>query len=120
MASGKGGTGKTTIAVNLVLYLAKSYKVALFDLDVEEPNDNHFLHYNLIHHQDVNVLRPAIDESIAYKVLESCSIRTCPVPIPGPITRAEERQVPWLLVPKIRKAAEGAGSCGSCLKRSWW
>lgn len=64
MASGKGGTGKTTIAVNLALYLAKSHKVALFDLDVEEPNDNHFLHYSLIHYQDVNVQRPMIDDSI--------------------------------------------------------
>ncbi len=64
MASGKGGTGKTTIAVNLALYLAKSHKVALFDLDVEEPNDNHFLHSPLIHYQDVNILRPIINESI--------------------------------------------------------
>ncbi|MFX0126003.1 MAG: P-loop NTPase [Candidatus Hodarchaeota archaeon] len=64
MASGKGGTGKTTIAVNLALFLAKSYKVALFDLDVEEPNCNHFIHNDLIHHQDINVLRPIINESM--------------------------------------------------------
>ena len=64
MASGKGGTGKTTIAVNSALHLAKSHKVALFDLDVEEPNVNHFLHYNMNYYQDVNVLRPVIDDSI--------------------------------------------------------
>ncbi len=64
MASGKGGTGKTTIAVNLALYLAKSHKVALFDLDVEEPNDNHFLHFELTNFKDVNISRPLINESI--------------------------------------------------------
>ena len=64
MASGKGGTGKTTIAVNLALHLAQSHQVVLIDLDVEEPNDNHFLHYNLLHFRDVNILRPTIDESL--------------------------------------------------------
>ncbi len=64
MASGKGGTGKTTIAVNLALHIAKSHKVALFDLDVEEPNVNHFLHCDLLDYQDVNILRPIIDESV--------------------------------------------------------
>lgn len=48
----------------MALYLAKSQKVTLFDLDVEEPNDNHFLHSTLLHHQDVNILRPVINESV--------------------------------------------------------
>jgi len=64
VASGKGGTGKTTIAVNLALHLAKSYKMTLLDLDVEEPNDNHFLHLQMDHYKDVNILRPVVDESI--------------------------------------------------------
>jgi MinD superfamily P-loop ATPase len=63
VASGKGGTGKTTIAVNLALQLAKSHQVALFDLDVEEPNDNQFLHYSMTDFQDVNILRPVVDEA---------------------------------------------------------
>ncbi len=39
-ASGKGGTGKTTLAVNFAKHLSmeKNIKVALYDLDVEEPN----------------------------------------------------------------------------------
>lgn len=47
IASGKGGTGKTTLAVNLALHAANSRKVALLDLDVEEPNSGIFLKGNL-------------------------------------------------------------------------
>jgi MinD superfamily P-loop ATPase len=39
VASGKGGTGKTTVSVNL----ASFNSVDLFDLDVEEPNDHIFI-----------------------------------------------------------------------------
>ena len=43
-ASGKGGTGKTTIAVNLAYFLATSnQKVRYLDCDVEEPNGHLFL-----------------------------------------------------------------------------
>ncbi len=38
VASGKGGTGKTTVAVNLAYF----NNIDLFDLDVEEPNDHIF------------------------------------------------------------------------------
>jgi MinD superfamily P-loop ATPase len=37
-ASGKGGTGKTSLAVNFAKYLSLSQKVVLRDLDVEEPD----------------------------------------------------------------------------------
>ncbi len=41
IASGKGGTGKTTFAVNLYWFLANKYSssIKLVDCDVEEPND---------------------------------------------------------------------------------
>ena len=39
IASGKGGTGKTTVSVNLFHYLSMHHKVQLMDCDVEEPND---------------------------------------------------------------------------------
>lgn len=41
VASGKGGTGKTTVSVNLVRVLGS--EVRLLDCDVEEPNCHIFL-----------------------------------------------------------------------------
>ncbi|NPA67831.1 MAG: P-loop NTPase [Chlorobi bacterium] len=43
IASGKGGTGKTTLSVNLASYLSETFNVTLIDLDVEEPNAGLFL-----------------------------------------------------------------------------
>lgn len=44
VASGKGGTGKTTITVNLARYLTmQGNEVGLVDCDVEEPNSHFFL-----------------------------------------------------------------------------
>jgi len=44
VASGKGGTGKTTVATNLALTVTKSGQRAIYiDCDVEEPNGHIFL-----------------------------------------------------------------------------
>ncbi len=43
IASGKGGTGKTTLATNLAAYLSDERDVILADLDVEEPNSGLFI-----------------------------------------------------------------------------
>ncbi len=43
VASGKGGTGKTTLATNLAHFLANSHRTTLADLDVEEPDSRLFL-----------------------------------------------------------------------------
>ena len=48
IASGKGGTGKTTLSVNLTSYLAIKENVTLVDLDVEEPNSGLFIQANLL------------------------------------------------------------------------
>lgn len=42
IASGKGGTGKTAIAVNLASFLAEKELVCLVDLDVEAPDTTQF------------------------------------------------------------------------------
>ena len=56
IASGKGGTGKTTLAVNLSVFLAKKFegsrqKVLLTDMDVEEPNSGLFIKGKLQHQE---------------------------------------------------------------------
>ena len=48
IASGKGGTGKTTLSTNLALYLSQKQKTVLVDLDVEEPNSGLFISGDLI------------------------------------------------------------------------
>jgi len=58
VASGKGGTGKTTMAVNLALSVGN---VKLVDCDVEEPNCNLFLNLNLKKIEDVSIPVPVID-----------------------------------------------------------
>lgn len=52
IASGKGGTGKTTLSTNLAAYLAEKEEVALVDLDVEEPNSGLFIKGQLVHAED--------------------------------------------------------------------
>jgi len=60
IASGKGGTGKTTVAVNLALSLGKC---TLADCDVEEPNANLFLGIKAEEKEDVTIPYPVIDAS---------------------------------------------------------
>jgi len=62
IASGKGGTGKTTIAVNLALSLSKG-TVQLIDCDVEEPNSHIFLSPSIHQVTSVGISVPRIDES---------------------------------------------------------
>ncbi|MCK5030915.1 MAG: ATP-binding protein [Thermoplasmatales archaeon] len=59
VASGKGGTGKTTIAINMALSLGN---VQLLDCDVEEPNANIFLNAKMEKSEDVTIMIPEIDE----------------------------------------------------------
>lgn len=51
VASGKGGTGKTTLATNLAMFMAETETVVLADLDVEEPNSGLFLQGDVLHEE---------------------------------------------------------------------
>ncbi len=59
VASGKGGTGKTTVAVNLALSLGN---VQFLDLDVEEPNAYIFLKPRITYAKSASVLIPEVNE----------------------------------------------------------
>ncbi len=65
VASGKGGTGKTTVSVTLYYFLNHFYnfKVQLVDCDVEEPNDAIFFSDAIkINERKVFQLIPKIDQ----------------------------------------------------------
>lgn len=63
-ASGKGGTGKTTVAVNLARVWESSHrKVRLLDCDVEAPNARLFLHPTITERIPVTVRVPVLDKA---------------------------------------------------------
>ncbi len=67
IASGKGGTGKTTVAVNLLTAIAqlpaseRPPEFLFLDCDVEEPNAHLFLAPNLTQREAVPLLLPEVD-----------------------------------------------------------
>ncbi len=58
IASGKGGTGKTTLSTNLASLFAEKDNVVLCDLDVEEPNSGLFISGELFHQEDKHKMIP--------------------------------------------------------------
>jgi MinD superfamily P-loop ATPase len=62
VASGKGGTGKTTVAVNLAKALGTP--VQILDCDVEEPNAHLFLEGEVHSRETVSIRVPQVDESL--------------------------------------------------------
>ncbi len=72
VASGKGGTGKTTVAVNMAVSLGNAQ---LLDCDVEEPNCNLFLGHPLQKVRDVGIQIPSISRdkcNSCRKCAEAC------------------------------------------------
>ena len=65
IASGKGGTGKTTIAANLAVALAgEGYAVQYLDCDVEEPNGHIFLKPLLATSDSAGISVPEVNEAL--------------------------------------------------------
>lgn len=65
IASGKGGTGKTTLATNLAVYLSAYRDIILADLDVEEPNSGLFIRAEIVY------------EEVKYKMIPGWVERDC-------------------------------------------
>ncbi|MGQ1910025.1 P-loop NTPase [Marinifilum sp. RC60d5] len=106
ITSGKGGTGKTTVAVNLFSAIHKNWtkKVQLADCDVEEPNDLLFFkNATLVSNDTVNQPVPKIDESkctFCRKCEEYCEFNAITI------------------IPSVNYAAVDPNlchSCGACL-----
>lgn len=80
IASGKGGTGKTTVATNLAVSV--DGPVQLLDCDVEEPNAHLFLHPFIEETKTVTTPVPQIDPEACNqckKCMEICRFRAITV-----------------------------------------
>jgi len=76
VASGKGGTGKTTVATNLAVSLDE--QVQFLDCDVEEPNAHLFLKPRMEHKQTIWAPVPQVDEercTLCGKCAEICQFK---------------------------------------------
>jgi MinD superfamily P-loop ATPase len=103
VASGKGGTGKTTIAVNLALSLNN---VQFLDCDVEEPNAHIFLKPEFKERIPATIPVPMVDESkcnYCGKCREVCAYNAIAV-----FPSDKERKGSVLIFPHL---CHGCGGC---------
>jgi MinD superfamily P-loop ATPase len=63
VASGKGGTGKTTVATSLALALDGT-QITFLDCDVEAPNAHLYIQPDIDYREKVGLLIPEIDEAV--------------------------------------------------------
>lgn len=102
IASGKGGTGKTTVSVNLYYFIQKcwSKNIQLVDCDVEEPNDIIFFPGAVKNSENkVTQLIPRINISkctFCRKCVEYCEFNAI------------------VLIPHVKFAEVNASLCHSC------
>jgi len=100
VASGKGGTGKTLVAVNLALSL-KSGPLQFLDCDVEEPNAHLFLKPEINRIEAIYNLVPAIDE----KLCDHC----------GKCAQFCQYNAIFVTSQKVMVFPELCHSCGGCV-----
>lgn len=104
IASGKGGTGKTSVSVQLFLELSKKQSCTLVDCDVEEPNDRLFFpEAELQTEETINQMVANIDVekcTFCRKCVEYCEFNAISV-------------IPPLQYAKVD--ASLCHSCGACL-----
>ena len=68
IASGKGGTGKTTVATNLAVSLGEGCR--LLDCDVEEPNAHLFIRPVMERTEEIPTAVPLVDEAKVHPLRE--------------------------------------------------
>jgi len=109
VASGKGGTGKTTVAVGLALSLAEPADSAgplFLDCDVEEPNAALFLHPTIEERREVGQLVPEVDFTkctACGRCAEVCQYHAIAV-----VGKGRGGTAPVLVFPEL---CHGCGSC---------
>ena len=98
--SGKGGTGKTTVAVNLALSWASYRQTTYVDYDVEEPNGFIFLHPQIQNSATVFLPYPEINGActLCGKCSEACQYHALAV-VGGQV----------MVFPEL---CHGCGTCG--------
>ncbi len=99
VASGKGGTGKTTVTVNLAA-TAPVKDVQVFDCDVEEPNSHLFLKPEKIRSMEITTMVPVVDK-------EKCTL--C-----GECEKICQFSAITLIAEKIMTFPEMCHSCRGC------
>jgi MinD superfamily P-loop ATPase len=80
VASGKGGTGKTTVSTNLAYSLGE--RAVILDCDVDEPNAHLFLNPEFDQHEKIWAVVPEVDMnacSLCKKCAEICRYRAIAV-----------------------------------------
>ncbi|MDP8299706.1 MAG: ATP-binding protein [Candidatus Tantalella remota] len=114
VASGKGGTGKTTVSTNLAFSLEED--VQFLDCDVEEPNAHIFIKPDIEKTEVVSILVPEVDESkctFCGKCQQVCAYNAIAVLPPGDNSKGK-----ILVFPEL---CHGCGACSylcpeNCIK----